>query len=79
MSKACPLLEEIDFATVHKYEDVGVRPSSGEMTTLPALFPNLKKISLEMIRCDSDGLEQFIQAMDGRLVHLQFVGQSRIA
>jgi hypothetical protein len=67
ISKACPLLEDIDFATVYNATKVGVRPYPHDMPKLPALFPNLKKISLEMIRFDSNRLEQFVKAMDGRL------------
>jgi hypothetical protein len=69
-------MEEIDFATVYK-GNVGVRPHSDEMTKLPAIFPNLKKISLEMIHFDSNHLEQFVKAMDGRLAGLHLlVGRS---
>jgi hypothetical protein len=73
ISKACPLLEEIDCATVHDEETIGVRPHSDEMTNLPAIFPNLKKISLEMIFFDCNSLEQFVKAMDGRLVGLNLL------
>jgi hypothetical protein len=72
ISKACPLLEEIDFATVYEVK-VGVRPYSDEMTKLPAIFPNLRKISLEMIHFDSNDLEQFVKAMDGRLAGLHLL------
>jgi hypothetical protein len=73
ISKACPLLEEIDCATVHGENNVGVRPFSDEMTKRPAIFPNSKKISLEMIHVDSNSLEQFVKAMDGRLVGLNLL------
>jgi hypothetical protein len=73
VSKACPLLEDIDFATVYNARKVGVRPYPFDMPKLPALFPNLKKISLEMIRFESNHLEQFVKAMDGRLAGLHLV------
>jgi hypothetical protein len=73
VSKACPLLEEIDCATAHDETKIGVRPFSDEMTKLPDIFPNLKKISLEMFHCDSNSLEQFAKAMDGRLVALNLL------
>jgi hypothetical protein len=73
VSKACPLLEEIDWATVHKENVIGVRPFSDEMPKLPAIFPNLKKISLELMHADSNSLEQFVKAMDGRLVGLNLL------
>jgi hypothetical protein len=72
ISKACPLLEEIDFATVYERK-IGVRPYSDEMTILPAIFPNLKKISLEMFYFNSNRLEQFVKAMDGRLAGLHLL------
>jgi hypothetical protein len=73
ISKACPLLEEIDLATVYDERNVSVRPYPDEITKLPAIFPNLKKISLEMIRFDSNHLEQFVKAMDGRLTGLHLL------
>jgi hypothetical protein len=57
----------IEFATAHDESAIGVRPFSDEMAKLPAIFPNLKKISLGTCSCDSNGLEQFVKAMDGRL------------
>jgi hypothetical protein len=77
ISMACPLLEEIDFATIHG-NNLGVRPFSDEMSKLPTMFPNLKKISLEMIRYNSDSVEQFVQAMDGRLVHLHLMASREL-
>lgn len=68
-SKACPLLEELDFETVYA-NNVGVRPYSGEIRALPVIFPNLKKISLEMVFCSSEDLQQFVTGMGGRLVQL---------
>jgi hypothetical protein len=74
ISKACPLLEEIDLATIHRNHDVGVRPFSEDMTIFPAIFPNLTKISLEMFRgINRDIVERFVQAMDGRLVRLHLL------
>jgi hypothetical protein len=71
-SDACPLLEEMDFETL--YGDwVGVRPFGSEMEILPVIFPNLKKISLEMVRYTSKHLEQFVEGMGGRLVQLHVI------
>jgi hypothetical protein len=68
-SKACPLLEELDFETV--YGDwVGVRPLDSEMENFPAIFPSLKKLSSEMLRFASTGIRQFAKGMGGRLVQL---------
>jgi hypothetical protein len=69
-SKACPLLEELDFETVHAGDKLGVRPRNFEMEKLPVIFPNLKKISLEMIQYSSKNLQQFVEGMGGRLVQL---------
>jgi hypothetical protein len=49
ISKACPLLEEINCATTHDERIIGVHPFADGMMRLPAIFPNLKKISLELI------------------------------
>jgi hypothetical protein len=74
ISKACPLLEEIDLATIHRNNNVGVRPFSEDMMIFPSIFPNLKKISLEMFGCNNrDSVERFVQAMDGRLVRLHLL------
>jgi hypothetical protein len=68
-SKACPLLEELDFETVYG-NNVGVRPYGDELQKLPVIFPNLKKISLEMLRSTSEQLQRFVRGMGGRLVQL---------
>jgi hypothetical protein len=68
-SKACPLLEELDLETV--YGDwVGVRPFNSEMENFHTIFPNLKKLSSEMLRFTSKSLQQFVKGMGGRLVQL---------
>jgi hypothetical protein len=68
-SKACPLLEELDFETVYG-NNIGVRPYGNEMEKLPVIFPNLKKISLEMLGSTSEQLQRFVRGMGGRLVQL---------
>jgi hypothetical protein len=68
-SKTCPLLEELDFETVYG-NSLGVRPFDSEMENLPFIFPNLKKVSLEMLRSTSENLQQFVKGMGGRLVQL---------
>jgi glutaredoxin len=68
-SKACPLLEELDFETVYENR-VGIRPYDDEMEKLPVIFPNLKKISLEMLFSTSKSLQRFTKGMGGRLVQL---------
>jgi hypothetical protein len=68
-SKACPLLEELDFETIYG-DHLGVRPRGYEMEKLPVIFPNLKKISLEMVRYTSRDLQQFVEGIGGRLVQL---------
>jgi hypothetical protein len=73
ISKACPLLAEIDLATVYDERNLNCRPSRDDMTKLPAIFPNLKKISLEMFRFDSNHLEQFLKATAGRLAGLHLL------
>jgi glutaredoxin len=67
--KACPLLEELDFEMIYGNK-VGVRPVGSEMEALPVIFPNLKKVSLEMVRSTSENLQQFAKGMGGRLVQL---------
>jgi hypothetical protein len=66
-SKACPLLEELDFETIYENK-LGVRPRGYEMEKLPVIFPNLKKISLDMARHYSKDLQQFVEGMGVRLV-----------
>jgi hypothetical protein len=62
-------------ATVYDERNLNCRPSRDDssMTKPPAIFPNLKKISLEMIRFDSNHLEQFLKATDGRLTGLHLL------
>jgi hypothetical protein len=68
-SKACPLLEELDFETVYDGW-VGVRPFDSEMENFPTIFPNLKKLSSEMLRFTSTSIRQFAKGMGGRLLQL---------
>jgi hypothetical protein len=57
-SKAYPLLEEIDFETAYGVS-VGVRPFGSEMENFPTIFPNLKKVSLEILRFTNKYLQHF--------------------
>lgn len=49
---------------------LGVRARGDEMDKLPVIFPNLKKICLEMLRYTSKDLQQFAKGMSGNLVEL---------
>lgn len=76
IGKALPHLEDFDISgRASPGLLLGVRPYAGELHRVPALFPRLKKLTMDVSTYEQQDLLQLIENMGDRLVELQLVSR----